>query len=1018
MRREKVRRLFRVYKYALTCGCIVLAFAQPGFTQNKKRNTASSDKGLSSLKLQQDDEKANDMRALKTELLVASTEEKAIEQAQVLIKKYRGTSMEPDLQLRLAELYVRRARTDRFLEIHRKSEEMVQLAPQLIKAAQPRKHINQAISIYDMIERRWPRYAKLDQVIFNNAFANQQVSNNQKAERLFGKLIKDFPSSYLIPDAHLALGEMVFQRRQFDLALKHFQAIKNYPDSMAYPYGLYKAAWTYYNMQDAAAGLKELEAVVKYGRFVKEQGIDSRLDLRREALSDMALFFSDVHPARDAFGYFERQSGELDVSPYMLRLAELYKRHSRHQDTRVILTEFIRRRPHSDYVPTAYVELMDASEKTKRRKDVVNLMEGFYGVCSENSNWSKRQDVNYMEDRDSALFSHLDDSSLKLTPAMVCQNVFNRTALTYANKWLKEWQGKTSDKELGDLTEKIFEIYLKRDNKSEEANRARFVYAELLFKRDKFREASHHYTIAGSQTTDEKLGHDSRYFAIVALEKATNDKWSNSDEQKLKTLAGDYLKNHGNGKFALDLQFKMAFIAYDKKRYDEAAPVLLKLGQDYPRHELGVKSQDLYLDILNIKKDYAALKDYAAQLKTGTKNKERLRKLNQIYEESYFATVQGLEESKRYAEAIEGYSNFAKENPKSNLAQKGLLNIIELYYKTGNLLQGAQAAVHYYDSFPNSKESVDALLKSAQTYESMGQLKEASDVLIKLSKADPKQEERWLMLSADFMVLSGNFQQAKPVYEKILKSSNADNSFRSLEQLERIAQRTNNIKDREDLLRKISETGRQPQASTAQLYFVEKAWNEKNYEQAFTLARRVVGTKDRGVSRHAQAKARLIQARILDHEFRSQSLRSQLERVHLVLQLKTEKLEKAQIAYQAAARYGDPQVTVLAMRELAEAYKYYSSAIKDMPLPNGVPQEEEVLFRNEINKLAFPMEDKAIETMSVALNRAKSSRVRDGSVTEIQMRLNELSQQPSYIDPLSVVSEPSLQLPNSEGVGS
>src|SRR5690606_26161190 len=107
------------------------------------------------------------------------------------------------------------------------------------------------------------------QAIFNNAFANQQIGNDKKSEKLFLKLIREFPGSPLIPDAHLAAGEIDFHRRQFESALNHFQAIKEYPDSMVYPYGLYKAAWTYYNMRDAATGLKELEAVVKYGRFVK-----------------------------------------------------------------------------------------------------------------------------------------------------------------------------------------------------------------------------------------------------------------------------------------------------------------------------------------------------------------------------------------------------------------------------------------------------------------------------------------------------------------------------------------------------------------------------------------------------------------------------------------------------------------------------------------------------------------------------------------------------------------------------
>ena len=74
---------------------------------------------------------------------------------------------------------------------------------------------------------------------------------------LYKQLVAKYPNSLLVPDAHLALGEIAFGRNQFPAALAHFDAIREYPKSRVYPYGLYKAAWTHYNMRDAAKGLEE-----------------------------------------------------------------------------------------------------------------------------------------------------------------------------------------------------------------------------------------------------------------------------------------------------------------------------------------------------------------------------------------------------------------------------------------------------------------------------------------------------------------------------------------------------------------------------------------------------------------------------------------------------------------------------------------------------------------------------------------------------------------------------------------
>jgi cellulose synthase operon protein C len=281
---------------------LVLVALVMALTANVSAKTKKNpDSGLKQLNLKSGDERGNDIKALKTEMLIAQTEEKAIAQTEKLIKKYKGTPLEADLLLRQAELFMRRAKTDRFLEIQRKSDDMVQLAPRLIKSAQSKVHVSKAIAVYDQIEKRFPDFERLDQAIFNNAFASQQLADQKKSERLFLKFISDFPSSSLITDENLAAGEMRFQRREFAEALKHFQAIKNFPDSNVYPYGLYKAAWTHYNMRDGITALKELEAVVQYGRFVKEQGIDARLDLRKEALGDMTLFYEEVLPAKNAY---------------------------------------------------------------------------------------------------------------------------------------------------------------------------------------------------------------------------------------------------------------------------------------------------------------------------------------------------------------------------------------------------------------------------------------------------------------------------------------------------------------------------------------------------------------------------------------------------------------------------------------------------------------------------------------------------------------------------------------------
>ncbi|HVK61016.1 MAG TPA: tetratricopeptide repeat protein, partial [Bdellovibrionales bacterium] len=340
---------------AVTLSTAIAIIAPPAFAKKPK---ATGDSGVEeALRLKAGDENGNELKALKTEMLVIRSEKRALAELQKLEKKHRGTRMEPEILFRLAELYMRRARSERFFEVHRNSERVVMFAPSLVGQASEAAEIKKSIALYSDIEKRFPRFRAIDVVIFNNAYANQQIGQTKEAEVLLTKLVKDHSGSLLVPDAYLALGEICFGRRAFTEALAHFRAIRRYPHARVYPYGLYKAAWTYYNLQDADSGLKQLEEVVTFGRAMALAKADAKLDLRKEALNDMSLFFSDVRPSKEAVKYFGDQAKELDAIPYIMRLVELYNRHSRFVDIEAVLKDILKVYPNTPSASAAHEEL-------------------------------------------------------------------------------------------------------------------------------------------------------------------------------------------------------------------------------------------------------------------------------------------------------------------------------------------------------------------------------------------------------------------------------------------------------------------------------------------------------------------------------------------------------------------------------------------------------------------------------------------------------------------------------------
>lgn len=918
------------------------------------------------------DEKATEVNALKTELLVSKTESEAMKQLDRLLSRYRGTGMEPGLWLRKAELYVRQSKTERFFEISRDSETVVKLAPQKVKAASSKKYLNQAVETYEMIARRFTHYEELDVVMFNNAFTRQQLNQDKQAESLYRDLLKRYPESILIPDTHLALGEMLFERKAFQQALAEFEAIKKYPESRVYPYGIYKAAWAKYNLRDTASGLKDLEAVVAFGKRVETEGLDAKLDLRNEALTDMVLFFEDVGNSASAFSYFKNQAGELLVGGLILKLSTLYVRHSKHADHERVLADFIKKLPESPEIPLAYKSLVENYEMQRNRPSALKSIVALDEVCEPKSSWSK---------------ANLNSNSKE---AGLCVDTITKLSLVHANKWHRMWKKNQKYPEFADVAEAAYSIYLKYDKSSDLSLENRFAYAELLFQRNKFRDSSVQYAIVAKESKDVKLYHDAGYASIVSLEKAVNDKWSDADEKSFRVLSEVYLTRNKDGKYATDIRFKRAFIAYEKGRYKEAAPDFKDLGWNKRDTAFGEKSQNLYLDILNIQKEYALLREYTSKL-LGTKLVDsREKQIRKIYEEASFSEAQKLQESGDFFEAADAFEKFALTNKQSILADKAWWNAIELYTKEGYIIKSTDMSRQMSKIFPQSTHSKDALLRSAQGFESMLELKKAADALVDLSRMDKAQEIKWRSLAADFYALSGFREEAVQIYRSMTKSKDqsiSQGAYTKLTLLDETNKKTSDMR----LVNEIAQSGLQPQASVAQAKIAEKAFNEGNLAEAFRLASKVLEMNKQGASKSALARGRTVQAKILQKEFVAQSVKSRGDRLAAVLQIKTEKLDKTTQAFQDVIRFGDAKTSVGALRSMAACYGHYVDSVRGLELVGEYTKEELAALKKELENLSLPMEDKRVDTLQDALKLAKRLELRDGSISEIQSELNSLN---------------------------
>ncbi|WP_413581133.1 tetratricopeptide repeat protein [Bdellovibrio sp. HCB288] len=884
------------------------------------------------------DEGENEKKALRSELMITRSENKAIESLQGVIKRNKGSSNEAELWNRLAELYMRRSKSGRFFDLNRDNP-MMKLSPFPIPNEKGTESVKRAMKIYSKIEVDFPKFRDMDAVLFNNAFAHQQVGQMKGSNELYQRLLTKFPKSPLVPDGTLALGELLYDQGKFAAALEQFEKLEKFPNSRVYSYGMYKAAWSCYNMRDSECGIKKLVQVVKNNPALKDGEVPTnRHNLRKEALRDLTIFIGDSYPANKLYSFFESITNQDELGEAMMNLAKLYDSHSRQKEMNIFLDEYIEQHPNGPDVVKSHLLLVEANETLKKRDLVLKHMQIASDHCRNGSDWKSSQK------KDTIITS--------------CEESFRRTSLDMTKKWWDIWLKNKQNTEFSNLTQQLFKLMLDNEDPAKPDLKTRFAYAELLFQIGNYDQASAQYKMVGDKTTDATMKHDANYAALFSIEKSIEKKSDSEKEAQRKDLAANYLAKHPTGKYATAVKFKMGHIAYQENNYPEAEKWLKPLTtvKGNENADIRRKSEDLVLDMLNIKKDYVGIKEFSKLIMASTTDATRKKSMNKIQEEAHFTEIQEFAKTGDKDQAAQKLMAYAKEHDGSKLAQDASWQAIGILYTEGKVFDAAEMSVKYAQKHPDDKKNLDALKDAAKSYTDVGQTAKAAETLVKVADMDKKARNQYLETAADIYVMEKRVKDARSAYMGILSAADSKTTERIYGKLLDSYKNDKGSAEYEKLQNQISAKGIEPYTTEAMIERAQKLLDSGKLTAAFDLSMKANG---RSVPAETRAAARLIQAAVLEKEFISQSVKAREEKFATVLAIKTEKLDKAQTAYVGALKMSkDPYQQLEALRGIDRVYGNYIDSLTSMPLPASLSPDDQKQLRGELAKLTNPIQEK------------------------------------------------------------
>ncbi|MBC7742841.1 MAG: adventurous gliding motility protein U, partial [Bdellovibrionaceae bacterium] len=545
-----------------------------------------------------------------------------------------------------------------------------------------------------------------------------------------------------------------------------------------------------------------------------------------------------------------------------------------------------------------------------------------------------------------------------------------------------------------------FEILLANEDISKPDSKSRYAFAELQFQQGHYSEASLNYEqVAHHAALDKTMAHDALYGALYSVEKQLEVKDDVVEVERQKMLASEYVTNYANGEHITQIRYKLGFIAYKQNDYDLALASLLPLTKKVKNPDIKLKSEDIVLDIYNIKKDFKAIQAFAKGILKDVTADARKNSLTKIIEEAHYSQIQVDSENLAPLKRIDQLRDFAREYASSKLGQDSAWQAISLAYSNGFEVLGAEMSLAFVKQYPQDKRRLDAIKEATKAFIDAGQIKQAIPTLRELAQSEPQQAFKHFELSCDLLRINNQLPEARGCYKGLFEKADKSKRTDLLAKMMRSFNNAKNSVELESIQNQILKDNIEPYATTILIDQAKAFLAQNKYTEAFNLSLKI---NNRPVDADARAEARLIQSAVLEKEFVAQSVKARENKFAMVLSLKTEKLDKAFTAYSSTIKMSkSDKVQLQALQGIDRLYTHFIEALSNMPVPISLTPEEQKTLRSELVKLTVPFNQKRIDNLA---QLRKLSQLSPSVSTSVNW--NEMSTEKTV--------EPRLQFPSAK----
>ncbi len=847
----------------------------------------------------------------------------------------------------------------------------------------PEPNFEPSRALFQRVLSDYPRHKEYDLALYIDGFLATEQGRPEEALTRFERIIKEFPKSRFIPDAHMSRAEALFAKTDYPGALAAYEEVLKFKKSDLYGLAMFKSAWCMWRLGRTDEAAKRFVSVfeVAEGKAADVSQQKQLDELQAESLKYLVEVFTedDKNSANDVYNFLTRIGGDRFAGKVVKALAEQFFDQAHYERGIEAYELLIKLDPTNRDAGLWMLRMAEGLNLIEDWPRLKVMYERLVKDYTTGGSWSKTQaDQTVVAETTTRIEAQLRENALNLHA--------------------KAQKDKSSRAEF-DGARGLYAVYLSRFSSEPKSYQVAYYAAEIEFYHlGQNSDAATHYMMAARGVPEAEaqkeplktLRHDALFNAIASLERvriaeleAKKNKPAGAKEEseidaKFAEALDLYAQLYPNDPSLPELFFRQGKLYYDYGVYDPAVKIWGALVEKFPRSPQAQGAGELLLDSFNKSKNYENIELWARRLKgvPAFQTPAQQEKLNLLIVQAVFKQGEQKGLAGDHAGAATAYLRAAKEFPKDSRAAQACVNAELEAQKAGDLRTLKEAATLVIGpSYRERPEAPQGAWIAVTTFQAMGLFQDAaefSEGLVASAEKGHTKNEHTKDAAFNAVLLRaavGDNDKAVANGNKYLASfGTTAEADEVVFQMGRAHQRAGRQKEAIELYRRYLPKARN-QDHRAQGYVLLaeaqiKSGDEKGADESLRAAVQI-GKQKKGSlgpdGKYAAAHARYMEGERVLAKFAKVQIEGDVKQLSKRLKEKAELLKSAATIFLDTVSLGVAEWSTAALYQIGFTYESFAKALRDAPPPSGLSEADKEAYQQQIDEFVVPIEEKSLD---------------------------------------------------------